>query len=79
MCRAAAAARAVAVAALAAAVASGEGSTAGQGGGDSRALEGGSPVLSEPLLFMALDDVTDTWGLIWPTANTVVPSTTYVS
>ena len=27
-----------------------------------------------PLLFMALDDVEDTWGLIQPVANTVQPA-----
>ena len=31
-------------------------------------------VVFEPLLFMAIDDVVDPWGLIWPTANTVQPS-----
>ena len=31
----------------------------------------------EPLLFMALDDVVEPYGLVWPTANTVAPSATY--
>ena len=26
----------------------------------------------EPMLFMDLNDTTDTWGLVWPQAGTVV-------
>jgi hypothetical protein len=32
----------------------------------------------EPLLFMAMDDVFDPWGLIWPVANTVVRNASFM-